>query len=354
MAENPIADQVRAIVADPNWLPYKVRDEGQSLELIHLSRGQLRDLFFLDKRSHPDRWDKISGDAPSVQIPVTAILDGAGKVTSGDCHYIFHSAFCCSTLMSRALDIEGVACVLREPRPLHELVVKMPGSHLTDQQRTALDLVLELMQRPRLAGEKTIIKPANLANPLIDHILQRQPNARALFMYCSLPGFLLAIARRRRWSWSRNLAAFYRKHLEFETQQTRDLLLLTDMQMAAFLWLQHQAQFARLARDLPAWRIATLRADTFVARPADALAAAARLFELPLSEDEAAAIAGGPIFQRHSKSSGASFDESAQKRNDALLKLAFGPEIEHAIEWGEAVAAEAGIPLELQAPLIGE
>ena len=48
------------------------------------------------------------------------------------------------------------------------------------------------------------------------------------------------------------------------------------------------------------------------------------------------------------------FDEAAQKRNDALLKLAFGPEIEQAIEWGEAVAAEAAIPLELQAPLIGE
>lgn len=354
MAENPTADQIGAIVADPNWLPYKIRDESRSLELVHLSREQLRDLFFLDKRSHPDRWNKISGDAPRVEMPVAAMADSAGKTASGECHYIFHSAFCCSTLMSRALDIEGIACVLREPRPLHELVVKMPGSHLTDQQRTALDLVLDLMQRPRIRGEKTIVKPANLANPLIDHIMYRQPNARALFMYCSLPGFLLAIARRRRWSWSRNLAAFYRNHLEFETKQTRDLLLLTDLEMAAFLWLQYQAQFARLVRDLPPSRVATLRADVFVAQPAEALAAAARLFELPLSDREAAAIADGPLFQGHSKSSGASFDESTQKRNDALLKLAFGPEIEQAIEWGETVATEAGIPLDLQAPLIGE
>lgn len=354
MADNSTAEQIASIVADPNWLPYKVRDEGRSLELVHLSRKQLKDLFFLDKRSHPDRWNKISGDAPSVEIPVAAMAATAGEEASGECHYIFHSAFCCSTLMSRALDIEGVACVLREPRPLHELVVKMPGSHLTDQQATALDLVLDLMQRPRLPREKTIIKPANLANPLIDHIMTRQPNARALFMYCSLPGFLLAIARRRRWSWSRNLGAFYRNHLEFETKQTRDLLLLTDLQMAAFLWLQYQAQFARLVRDLSASRVATLRADVFVARPAESLVAAARLFELPLSDGQTTAIADGPLFQGHSKSSGASFDESKQKRNDALLKLAFGPEIEQAIEWGEAVAADAGIPLELEAPLIGE
>ena len=350
MAENLTADQV---VADPAWLPYKVRDESRSLELVHLSRDQLKDLFFLDKRSHPDRWNNVSGDAPRVEVPVSAVADRASTAASGQCHYIFHSAFCCSTLMSRALDIEGVACVLREPRPLHELVVKMTGSDLTDQQKIALHLVLDLMQRPRLPGEKTIIKPANLANPLIDRIMERQPNARALLMYCSLPAFLLAIARKRRWSWARNFAAFYRSHLEFETEQTRDLLLLTDLQMAAFLWLQQQAQFARLVREPPAGRVATLRADLFVARPTEALFAAAALFDLPLDEDQAAAITGGPLFQGHAKSSGEIFDEARQKRNDALVKLAFGPEIEQAVAWGEAVAAEASIPLELSAPLIG-
>lgn len=353
MGMNLSADQTCAIVADPSWLPYKVLDDSRRLELVHLSREQLRDLFFLDKRSHPDRWNKITADAPRVEMVVAAMAKSAGTRAFGECHYIFHSAFCCSTLMSRALDVQGVACVLREPRPLHEIVAKMTGPQLTDQEMTALDLILNLMQRPRLLGEKTIVKPANLANPLIDHILRVQPKARALFMYCSLPAFLLAIARRRRWSWSRNLAAFYRKHLEFETKQTQDLLLLTDLQMAAFLWLQYQAQFARLVRELPASRVATLRADVFVAQPAEALAAAARLFELGLSEGEASAIAEGPLFQGHSKSSGASFDESAQKRNDALLKLAFGPEIEHAIQWAERVAAEAGIPLQLNEPLIG-
>ena len=182
--------------------------------------------------------------------------------------------------------------------------------------------------------------------------MEHQSNSRALLMYCSLPGFLLAIARRRRWSWSRNLAAFYRNHQEFETTQTRDLLRLTDLQMAAFLWLQYQAQFARLVRELPAGRVATLRADAFMALPTEALAAAAAFFELALGKDEAAAITGGPLFQSHSKSSDASFDVAKQQRNDALVKLAFGPEIEQAIEWGEAVAAEASIPLELQAPLI--
>jgi hypothetical protein len=89
-----------------------------------------------------------------------------------------------------------------------------------------------------------------------------------------------------------------------------------------------------------------------VARPTEALSAAAALFDLPLDQGQAASITGGPLFQGHAKSSGAGFDEASQKRNDALVKLAFGPEIEHAIKWGEEVAAEASIPLELPAPLI--
>ena len=306
----------------------------------------------MDKRSAPGRWERVTGDAPQVKMPVAAVVDSARTADSGPCHYIFHSAFCGSTLMSRALDVEGAACVLREPRVLHELGDLNAGSNLPHDQKLALDVVLDLMQRPRLPGEKTIIKPANVANPLIDAIMEHQPNSRALLMYCSLPHFLLAIARGRRWTWGRSLAVHFCDHLEFETKQTQDLLRLTDLQMATFLWLHHQAQFARLLRELPAERFATLRADVFFAHPTKALAAAAGFFEFALGAEEAAAITGGPLFKRHSKKPDESFDEATQKRNDALVKLAFGPEIEQAIEWGEAVAAEASIPLELPAPLI--
>ena len=208
------------------------------------------------------------------------------------------------------------------------------------------------MQRSRLPGEKVIIKPANVANPLIEYIMERQPDSRALLMYLSLPDFIMAIARRRRWSWARNLAVFYRRHLEFETRQTQELLYLTDLQIAAFLWLQQQAQFARLVRELPEGRVATLRADVFAARATESIAAAAAFFGLSLDEDEAAAITAGPAFQKHSKRDAENYDESTRKRDEALVKFAFGPEIEQGTEWGQAIAADASIPLDLQAPLI--
>lgn len=352
MAENASAEEIAAIVTDPTWLPYQLLDEWRTLKFVHLPRDKIDDLSFLDKRAQPSRWEKVTADSPRVLMPVADIIDSARTANSGPCHYIFHSAFCCSTLMSRALHIEGVACVLGEPRSLRELGDKNPGREWPPEQRMALDVVLDLMQRPRIPGEKTIIKPGNIVNPLIDYIMERQPNSRALLMYAPLSEFVLAIARRRRWKFARSLAAQYRKHLEFETPQTQDLAYLTDLEMAAFLWLQHQAQFARLVREMPQGRVATLRSDVFVARPTEAVAAAAALFQLPLGEKEAAAITSGPVFQNHSKRPNESFSESRQKQSDAVVKVAFGPEIAEAIEWGEAIAAEMSIPLELPAPLI--
>jgi hypothetical protein len=350
--DKELADQFGAIAADPAWLPYRVRDEGRMLKLLHLPRADLGRLSFIDNRVQIPRWKSITESARRAEFPVAEIAERAPIAGSDCCHFIFHSAFCCSTLMSRALDIEGTSCVLREPQSLTDLGAMKPRSGLSDDQELALKVVLDLMQRPRLPGEKTVIKPANLVNPLIEHMLNIRPYSRALVMYASLPDFVMAIARGKRWSWPRQLAAFYRDHLEFETPQTRELVLLTDLQIAAFVWLQHQAQFARLVRDLPATRLATLRADVFLAQPAKTIAAAAALFDLGLTESDATAIAAGPLFQSHSKRPDESFDQSTRKRDEMMVKLAYGTEMEQALKWAEDVAAQASVPMDLGAALI--
>ena len=346
-----LANQIQAIAADPSWLPYRVRDGGRVLKFVHLPRAALGALSFIDNRAQIPRWKAVAENACRAELPVADIANCATIASSDSCQFIFHSGFCCSTLMARALDVEGVSCVLRDPRSLTDLGEMKPESSLPDDQKLALKVLLDLMQRPRLPGEKTVIKPVNLANPLIEHMMDVQPASRALLMYASLPAFLMAIARGRRWSWTRNLAVFYRKHLEFETPQTRDLLYLTDLQMAAFLWLQHQSQFARLVRDLPG-RVATLRADTFLAEPDRAIAAAAALFDLELTEVDAAAIAAGPLFQRHSKRPEESFDRLTRQRDEMMVKLAYGAEMDQAIKWAEEVASQASVPMQLQASLV--
>jgi len=193
--EKELADQIGAVAADPAWLPYRVRDGGRLLKLIHLPRSGLGTLSFIDNRAQIPRWKSVTENAPRAELPVAEIADCAPIAGSDWCHFIFHSAFCCSTLMARALDVEGVSCVLREPRSLTDLGEMKPSSGLPNEQKLALKVVLDLMQRPRLPGEKTVIKPVNLVNPLIEYMMDIRPHSRALLMYASLPGFVMAIAR---------------------------------------------------------------------------------------------------------------------------------------------------------------
>jgi hypothetical protein len=342
-AKSTSADDVVAALADPAWLPHRVLDEGRLLQFVKLSRDELRALSFLNKLN-------VGESLPRIEIPVTVTMEESSE-DSASCHYIFHSAFCCSTLMARALDIEAVAITLKEPQAFMDLVRMMPQAGPPDHQRLALEVVVRLMQRPRVPGEKVIIKPANPANPLIEQMLALSPGSRALLMYAPLEDFLLAVARGRRLSWARNIGALYRDHLEFGTKRTRDLVLLTDFEMAAFLWLQQQAQFARLLRDLPE-RLASLRSDLFLEQPTGAVSGTAELFGLALPQGQAAAITSGPLFQSHSKRPGEKFDESSRKREEALVKMAYGPEIQQALEWAGSVAEDAGVPFELPGSII--
>jgi len=103
---------------------------------------------------------------------------------------------------------------------------------------------------------------------------------------------------------------------------------------------------------LPPERLATLRSDVFLSAPAKAIMAAAALFDLRLTAEDADAVAAGPLFQSHSKRPEEGFDQATRKRDEVMVRLAFGPEIEQAIKWGEGVAKEASIPLELEGTLV--
>ena len=340
-----------ALLADPAWLPHRIVGGGKAVRFAHLPRAEQRSLPLLDERF-------VGEHVPQIEVALARILEAKPSL-GAEGHFIFHSAFCCSTLMARALDVDGMATVLQEPRALTDLSSAARDADGREAARPLLEAVVALLQRPHRAGEAVIVKPSNFANPLIEDLLDLRPGARALLMYAPLPEFLLAIVRRgvsnRGMSnrvWARRMATLFRREPQFEAMEARDLLVLTDLQVAAWVWLQHQAQFARLLREQPTGRVATLEMGTFLADPARTLIQAASLFGLDVDEARAADIAAGPAFRQHSKRPGRAFDPAALKREEAGAKFAYGAEIGEAVDWAGGLAARAGVPLRLEAPLL--
>lgn len=339
-----MTDRLQTLARDPAWLPHRIDLRSREIGFVKLDREDHRRATFLTD-------EYIGADAQREAIALTEIGEVARAASPGRCHFIFHSAFCCSTLLARAMDIPGVAMGLKEPAALMNLAdAALTGSNVGG----VLPPVLDLLSRPFADGEAVVIKPTNVVNPLIDALLAARPDARALLLYSPLPGFLRSVAQKGLFGriWARRSAASLARKPEFDPGYTpAERWEHSDLQVAALAWLQQQALFHRLSRSMPD-RVATLDNETLLADPKRALAALTGLFQLDVAEDAIEAIASGPIFARNSKRHAEPFDAERRAAEHAQAELAYGEEIGMVVRWAEAVAAHVGVPMRLGATLI--
>lgn len=339
------APTIAGIMADAQWLAHR-HDPGH--DAFHLR--------FVPRDRHgavPFLTDEHLGAVEPLVVrrgEAMAVAPVAGPI-----HFLFHSAYCCSTLLAAAFDIPGVAMGLKEPVLLNDIIGWRHRGAAGPQVARVLDEGLRLLARPFAPGEAVVVKPSNIVNPLIPAILSMRPQARALLLHAPLEPYLASIARKGMWGrlWVRDLfGKLMREGLLAPLGIAPDQYLgLTDIQVAAAGWLAQQAQFQALAQRSPD-RVATLDSETLVARPAECLAALAGLFGLTLGAERIARIVAGPVFARDAKD-GAAFapGQRARMARDGLNHHA--DEVEKVAHWARTVAAQAGIALTLPAPLLG-
>ncbi len=338
-AQDPAAGMTLA----PEWLAHRYDPGHDAIHLVRAERALRRAAPFL-----------IDEHLPSAAEPVVVrrqdALDRAPPAST--IHFIFHSAYCCSTLLANAYDREGAASSFKEPRILNDLVGwRQLGA---DPARVAevMDGSLRLLARPFRSDEASVVKPSNVVNALAPAILALRPAARCVLLYAPLRVFLGSIAAKGLWGrlWVRDLLTKQLKDglidLGFEPE---DHMLQTDLQVAAVGWLAQHQLFARLAQQFPD-RVRTLESETLLARPEEALTAIDAMFGLGSAPDVREQIVAR-IFGQHAKFGG-EFSSEDRVSNQRASAEAHGDEIEKVIIWAEAVAVTAGVVLDLPSPLL--
>ncbi|MFZ4687654.1 MAG: hypothetical protein ACOYLS_00310 [Polymorphobacter sp.] len=333
---------IEAIARDPLWFPHRYDPGQDAVHFRRLERSVHRAATFVTDEYLP------KGD-PVVMSRRAAM---AARPVRAPLHYIFHSAFCCSTLLARAFDAPGLAMGLKEPVLLNDLVGWQLRGGTAAQIAPVLDDGLALLARPFAAGEAVVIKPSNLLNGMAPAMLTMRPQSRALLLYAPLRTYLGSVAKKGMTGrlWARDLLVKQlRQGLHPFGYSGDDYLGQTDLQAAAIGWLAQHILFARIIEQFGPARVATLDSETLMAEPAEALAALARLFAVPL---DVAAVVAGPAFTTHSKS-GTGFDAAARDAEVLAAADLHADEIEKVATWAEAVAASAGRSFTLKAPLLG-
>ena len=348
VAQPPGAPQAEArrFIADPLWLPHVYDPRQDALTFAHLPREAHRRAVFLDARFVADA--PKSPSLPISSLPMDEIKDAAGPL-----HFIFHTAFCCSTLLTRALDLPGVSMGLKEPSVLLAFAKLWASARQRPGALGALEVALDLLSRPISPGEAQIVKPSNATNHIIPHLLHLRADAKALVMTSSLETFLTAVVRRGadgRASMRQVLAGFT-DTIPLEPPLADDeVMLLTDLQAAALVWLM-QTSFLNSVVDRFGDRVRVLDSDTMLADPARTLTALGGLFGL--KQIDWTAVAEGPVFREHAKNLGAPFDAAAYRRQRAEASVQHRAEIAPAWHWARNIAARFEAPFSLTETLLG-
>lgn len=330
-------------VDDPAWLPHAYDARRDTLLFARLPREAQQQAVFIDRR-FVERAQQ-SPPAPISDLPIAGIRRAAGPM-----HFIFHTAYCCSTLLTRALDIPGVSMGMKEPAVLVSFAQHWANARQTPGALDAFKVTLDLLSRPLSPGETQVVKPSNVATHLIPEILHLRPDSKALVLWSDLDTFLGAIARRGAGgrAFARQVFQGFADAIPLDPVFSRDeLLIQTDLQLAAQVWLMQIAFLHSVVRRQGAARVRVLNSNTFLADPERTLRMLAQHFDLAISPDLCRAIATGPIFREHAKNPLVPFDASAHRNQNDSLDAAHASEIAVVKQWALALAAQCNVPLAL-------
>lgn len=334
-----------AKTADPRWLAHRYDPDHDAVHLIDADRAVRAAATFLTDEHLPSATQpvivsrKMARDAVQRRDPV---------------HFVFHSAYCCSTLLAQALDHVGVASTLKEPVILNDLVGWRHRGGDPARVGDVLDSALTLLSRAFVPGEAMVIKPSNVVNALAPAMLSMRPNARAILLYAPLPVYLTSIARKGMWGrlWVRELLAKQLADgivdLGFALD---DYFRLTDLQVAAVGWIVQADLFAGLATRFPG-RVRSLQSETLLAAPRQALAAICALFGLSADAATIDALAQSKAFGRNAKD-GTAYQAADRDRDRSDGAVLHAEELNKVLAWAHAVARNAGVAMDPPAPLLG-
>lgn len=337
------AQGVAAIASDAAWLAHRYDPANDTVHFRQVPRAEHGRAPFLT--------DEYLGIADPLVLRREEVL--AVAPPPAPVHFIFHSAYCCSTLLARAFDLPGTAMGLKEPVILNDLVGWRHRGGSPARVERVLGDALTLLARPFAPGEVSVIKPSNLLNEFAAAMLVARPQSRAVLLHAPLRVYLGSIARKGMGGrlWVRDLIV---KQLEGGLIDLgfsdADYLRHTDLQAAAIGWLAQHALFQRLATRFGLVRLRVLESEVLVAEPRATLARVAALFGIAPGAAALNAVVAGAAFARDAKT-GEAFAAGRRSAEQRLAADVHGEEIDKVSVWADAVARNAGVAIPADAYL---
>lgn len=310
---------------DPAWFLDDLDLTTGLAQFTRLDRDTLSGQPFLDPRWRRDGLDRtrLPGSALDLQPRARPQLS-----------FIWHTSYCCSTVIAAALDAPGRCLSLKEPQALVGLANLKRGQQGTLKRPGLAQAVFALMARRFEPDEQVLIKPSNYANNLLPEAAA-MTEGRHLMLYSSCRRFLASVLKR-----GEELRAYPRElfvslandgHPQADWPM-KTLLCLTDLQMAALAWHMQVAEMRKAMAALGE-RAASLDGDAFLADPKGALAALNRFFGLELDAAALDARLDQGLLARDVKTGGEGAGKAARDAEAERIERELGARLDQVVDW---------------------
>lgn len=328
-----------------HWFPIDYDAARGEFLFLDVDPASIGATAFLDRERWALDWDR------ALRVPVAELRIDRPAHPPG---LLFHTAFCGSTLLARALHAPPGVMALKEPLALLRL---SHASLVSDPSRidATLGVLLDLLGRAWSAEGRTLIKPTNQVNRLLPSILAARP-VRAILLYSNLREFLISCCKKL--PAAETPLRFMAQHLIQGTALQRALGIAMShpfnfIESCVLTWYAQMERYADALAGDAHDRLRSLDMGALLAAPANAVTACARWLQLD------GALAGidarvGIEFARNAKFIDKAFDPTQREREKSLVVSNYRSLIEPALEWAQqSIAPYARIPRDFK-PLLAE
>ncbi|MBJ7574970.1 hypothetical protein [Luteimonas sp. MC1828] len=177
----PAAPQSRPSpdLSDARWFPVDLHVPERSFGFLPLDVACLEDAVFLDSRIPAPLGEAIAVRADTLPRPAVAPALA----------WLFHTSFCCSTLLARALHVPPHSTSLKEPLVLRRLA---DARHAGWPLDGLLEASVALLSRPWFPGAAVVVKPTHAALNVAEDLMASAPASRGIVLTSSLEDFVVS------------------------------------------------------------------------------------------------------------------------------------------------------------------
>lgn len=346
-SEEGLQTLFQEVLAGPELFLSSLDLSRDSLRFTPMSLETYRSSDFLDHRM-----DRTTGSDVTVGANAFVALFDRVKPEQKPLSFIFHTGYCCSTLLARCLEHLSDTLVLKEPAPLRRLSESWFTAPKTHDLRK-FNRIVAIMLARRYREEAVVVKTTSHCINMLPELFDLHSHNRAVFLLPSLEESLVCYLKdplRRR------EARFYLGYLGELVPPDLPLgphLAITDAQIVALLWMIQVRFYYEIAKPLARERLVVLNSSAFLDDPAQTLRRVVEHFGISATEQDLRQVLESDVFNRYAKGRHLAFNKATRRAHLEWIADIYAREVEFAVNWAKSLpiwpAIDANLPSEFQA-----